>query len=83
VKRLLIRWAAIAWIAGVIVAAVTCAGCRPSDSFEEHAKTAAVYEAELMACVAKASTLAESRACRCEVNKTWGRACVDEIGGKP
>lgn len=39
----------------------------------------ALYQGELEACVDTARTLEESEACRCEVNKRYGRECTPAI----
>lgn len=38
----------------------------------QQAAAEGAYTAELVACVEEAKTLAESKACRAEVNKRWG-----------
>lgn len=48
-------------------------GCTPAA--DASAAKAAVYAAELQACVAHAETLAQSRHCRCETAKRYGREC--------
>lgn len=58
-----------------IVAVLVLVGLGCSPATEANAKLAAVYEAEQLACVEKASTLAESRACRCDVMRRYHRAC--------
>jgi hypothetical protein len=53
-----------AWALVVVVAL----GCTPRTP----AQAEAAYTAELLRCVDQARTLAESRACRAEVNRRWG-----------
>lgn len=47
-----------------------CSGCKPAQLGATAAESA--YTGELLRCVDNASTLAESRACRDDVNKRWG-----------
>lgn len=62
---------AVAVISHVAASAIiACASSKP-----------ATYAAELQACVASASTKAESVACRCGVSTRYGRPCDD--GGAP
>ncbi len=56
-----------------LIGAVLCAACHstpPPDAKQLAAEGA--YTGELVACVEQAKTLAESKACRAEVNKRWG-----------
>lgn len=55
----------------VAVYAWSWCGCAPSTT------KAAVYAAELQACVERSPTLAQSRLCRCDVSTRYGRACDD------
>jgi hypothetical protein len=58
-----------------------CTGCEPPPSTGPNAVRASTYAVELKACVATASTLAESQACRCRVNRSEGRPCTPETDG--
>lgn len=42
---------------------------------ESDRKQVTAYEAEQLLCIDKATTRAESQACRCEVKKRYGREC--------
>ena len=61
-RALAVSALAVALLAGACEA---LAGCKPAASAE------AAYTGELLRCVDKAETLAESRACRAEVDKRW------------
>lgn len=61
-QRLVLLAAVYAW---------SWCGCAPSTT------KAAVYAAELQACVERSPTLAQSRLCRCDVSTRYGRACDD------
>ena len=60
----------------LVMLACGCAG-RPSGT---NAAVALTYEAEQLTCVEKASTLAESQACRCAVKARYNRPCVKDAG---
>lgn len=52
-----------------LVAATSLTKCVPAHSPES---TEALYSAQLLGCVEKASSVDESRACRAQVNKKFG-----------
>lgn len=56
-----------------LIGAALCAAChnQPSPTAAQVAAEGA-YTGELVACVEAAKTLADSKACRAEVNKRWG-----------
>lgn len=56
------------------------AGCSSKQTVS--AASEAAYTAELLRCVDKASTLAESKACRADVNAKLGVAQAASDGGK-
>lgn len=64
-------------IAGTIL--VAACGCAPSSPATDAARAkAAVYATELQVCVETSTTLAESRACRCETARRFQRKCDGE-----
>lgn len=70
------------WMLGLRIAMSTAIGfCACSPSTAQNARTAEDYTKAQLACVAKAKTLEESRACRCDVKKSYGETCESE-GGK-
>lgn len=70
----------VAFVAVVLVAVLGLAMCRPPGSAGEAAAEAA-YAGELLRCVDKATTLAESKACRAEVDRRWNiTQTVSEAG---
>lgn len=60
-------------VAGII--ALLLVGCKSTGLTEEQAVIERKHLAEQLLCVDKAKTLEESRACRCEVEKKYGRDC--------
>ncbi len=60
----------VAFVCVVLVASLGLVMCRPPGSAHEAAAEAA-YAGELLRCVDKATTLAESKACRAEVDRRW------------
>ena len=62
---------------GFIVGHLT--GCKPSQLGATAAESA--YTGELLRCVDNANTLAESRACRADVDLRWGIVSVGKDGG--
>lgn len=65
---------------GVALIALLLAGCPKPGLTAAESKTVDDYTAEQLLCVEKAKTLAESRACRCEVKAKYGRPCQE--GGR-
>jgi hypothetical protein len=61
----------LAFCVGVI-SVMRCQSVKPAE-----------YGLELDACVANAKTLAESQACRCHVNESYGRPCTPPIPSTP
>lgn len=62
-------------VAACVVLTQQCA-CSPAvDARAENAETSGGYLAQLKACVDKATTKAESVACRCDVNRRYQREC--------
>ncbi len=51
---------------------IALAGCSPHGPDPKAAAAEGAYTADLTRCVDKSATLAESKACRAEVNKKWG-----------
>ena len=77
--------ALFASMVAMLVLSALLEGCAPETPAEVAATT---YGAELQACVAKASSRAESRACRARVDCRWGQgpcpdASVPLEGGAP
>jgi hypothetical protein len=65
-------------VASLSLAMSACGSGLPSPSVEGQV---AAYEAELLACVAEAGTLAESTACRGGVRAKYGRSFYPVDGG--
>lgn len=69
------------FLGAALVIVMHCAGCHLFRDASPAAAEAA-YGGQLLECIDKSSTLAESKACRAEVDRQWGITQTVADGGQ-